>query len=213
MQEGIFERLFIIVDGGSSDDTLKIVQEILSKSNVQYIVESGSYTIPEGRNKILDIALKENCDYVLFVDADVVFRFRNLVDMMLSFASDLGENAIIHVSYNFLHFDKYQDAEKFMNNLLCENKYLKKQEVSLRPVAWSSLGFVLIPRKATVIRFDNSMTFTEDIYYGLKIWENDFCLYRLAIKEEIAFDINVGYQSDIYFSMGLKDYLKGVKKK
>jgi len=46
MQKCDFKKIFVIVDGGSSDSTLEIVQEILSNFNTHFIIESGEYTIP-----------------------------------------------------------------------------------------------------------------------------------------------------------------------
>jgi len=212
MQEGNFEKFFIVVDGGSSDDTLKIVHETLSKYKVQYIVDSGDYTIPEGRNRVLDLATREDPDYILFVDADVVFKFKNLVEILLISSRKLGDTAVLSVPCESLRFNSYEDAEKFMDNLLHKNECWKNQGFNFRPVAWCALGLTLIPRKAMSVRFDEDMTFGEDTYFGFEIWKNGFSIYNL-ITEDLAFDVNIGYSSDLYFFMSLKNYLRGIRKK
>jgi len=213
MQEGDFEKFFVVVDGGSNDNTPRIVREILSRSKVQYIVESGDYTIPEGRNRVLNLAMKENPNYILLVDADVVFKFRNFVGMLLSFAKELSDDAVICVPYKFLHFNNHEDAKHFMDKFLNENEYLKNQGFNFRPVAWGGLGLTLLPQKVGTVRFDNDLTFREDRYFGLEIWKRGFGLYKLIVDGDLAFDVNIGAISNIYFSMNLKNYFKGFRKK
>ena len=146
------------------------------------------------------------------MDADVVFKFRNLVEILLSSSRKLGDKAVLHVPYKFLHFNSHEDAEKFMDDLLHKNEYWKNQGFNFRPVAWCGLGFTLIPRQAITFRFDDDMTFREDRYFGFEIWKRGFSIYEL-INEDLAFDVNIGHSSNLYFSMSLKSYLRGIRKK
>jgi len=212
LQEGDFEKIFVVVDGGSSDGTLEMVRDILSKSKIQYILESGNYTIPEGRNRVLELAMGINTDYILFIDADVVFRFRNLVQVLLNLAKKLGDKAVISVRYKCLHFSNPLDAEKFMDTVAKKNEYLENSGYNIRAIAWSGLGFTLLPREAATIKFDVDMTFDEDTYICLELYRGGFKLYEVSIGEDVAFDINVK-ASNIYFSMGLRNYLRGIRKK
>ncbi|MEM2058577.1 MAG: glycosyltransferase, partial [Thermoproteota archaeon] len=62
----------IFVDGGSTDGSLKILEEFRNQNIAEYNdikVISGSYDITEGRNICIRNA---DGDFILFIDSDVV---------------------------------------------------------------------------------------------------------------------------------------------
>jgi glycosyltransferase involved in cell wall biosynthesis len=77
-QKGILNHLVIIADAGSSDNTLYIVNEYLSKLNIK-IVDGGLPAI--GRN---NGAKASNSKYILFVDADAYFKENDVIQETLT---------------------------------------------------------------------------------------------------------------------------------
>lgn len=75
MQEYPREKIFyLVVDGGSSDNTLEIVHEVFKNNpglTYEVLVAAGT-NIPQARNVCIERLLRTGVDYILFVDSDVV---------------------------------------------------------------------------------------------------------------------------------------------
>ena len=65
----------LIVDTGSTDNTVSLANEWLVKNNIPGIVVSREWhNYAHNRNEALDLAKKQGCDYILFMDAHTYLR-------------------------------------------------------------------------------------------------------------------------------------------
>jgi glycosyltransferase involved in cell wall biosynthesis len=68
----------VIVDTGSTDDTIKVINNFLKRENLAgKITETTWQGFAHGRSLALEEARKTNCDYSLMIDADEVLKFKN----------------------------------------------------------------------------------------------------------------------------------------
>lgn len=67
---------FAICDTGSSDNTLDIASDILSRLPGK-ITKDNWQDFSTNRNKSLELARKQNCDYILLIDADETLKINN----------------------------------------------------------------------------------------------------------------------------------------
>ena len=68
---------YLIVDTGSTDNTITIMKDYFEKNNLQaYIHQSTFYNFEHNRNEALKLC-KGICDYILLLDADKVLKINN----------------------------------------------------------------------------------------------------------------------------------------
>jgi glycosyltransferase involved in cell wall biosynthesis len=72
----------LIVDGGSNDNTLGIVREILSNSNVDYKIIQRRSNIPEARNICIE-SMRDDEKALIFWDADILTNNNDLLRVMM----------------------------------------------------------------------------------------------------------------------------------
>ena len=67
---------FVILDTGSTDRTVEIIQEFFSKTSVKGVIQKGEFkNFSHARNMALNLAYNvSKTDYILFIDADMVLQ-------------------------------------------------------------------------------------------------------------------------------------------
>jgi len=209
LQQGI-EPVFVLLDADSVDESTLFAIDLLKSRGVEYVYDRARCNIAQGRNKLLKMCLSLDPDYVFFLDADTVLRYRNDI----SLATELSKQRnVIYLRYNFENYQSPPDlVEKAMSYISnAKNRDLTRFET--HKAHWCPLGATLIPRKlAEILEFDEDLSFAEDRYFGYMSWR---CGYPIKVVESSplpATDINLGTGS-IYISMPLREYLRGLHKK
>ncbi|MGC8975522.1 MAG: glycosyltransferase family 2 protein [Thermoprotei archaeon] len=204
--------LYLVVDGGSSDNTLGVVREVFTKhqDRVFDVVVAAGSNIPQARNVCLERLLQAGVDYVLFVDSDILVVAKNAFQLITRLAEE--KHTLIHFTYSFKYFSNPEELRKFIEELrLFEVSVTHKD---LIPSLQIGMGFTAIPREiATTLRFDEDMDFSEDYLYALKAYSRGY-VPHIMNGSTFLYDINVrGKRSDIYWKLPFRRYLRSARKK
>ncbi len=98
---------YIIVDGGSTDDTMKIVEE--SKSKISKVVSEKDDGIYFALNKGIDLATG---DVIAFLHADDIFASPNVLSKVI----DTFKEKNVESVYGDLHYVDRVDTKKIIRN-------------------------------------------------------------------------------------------------
>ena len=204
--------IIIIVDGGSSDNTVDIARRLLSSYGLKHEIVIKPCNIPEGRNICIDRALKIGADYIFFVDSDVIVADKNILAKLIIFDKRHGP-CIVHANVKNKVFSSLGELRLFSSRIAELNE--GSNDVMLaRAVPCCAMGLTLIPIAiARRVRFDEDMTFNEDCSYGYSAWKSGYKVYLANTNSPIAYDVNLPKHSDIYARMSVRDYLRGLRKK
>lgn len=199
------DKIFIvIVDGKSTDNTVKVAKEVLSNSNFsgyEVIVEQS--TIPEARN----LCIKNmKGDYLFFWDSDVIMELAALEGILNLLKKENAD--LVSVLPNYLFVNSVDEIQKKWPEL--EIKY--RQNVT-GPIDVTGAGCLLISKDVLAeIYFDPDMTFAEDIDFTSRATEAGFKLFETKNIVVINLKSDNPY-SHIYFDMPIKTTLRGTRKK
>lgn len=195
----------VVVDGGSRDCTVKVTEQLLSRSNFSgYEIIVQQSNIPEARNLCIS---KMRGDFMLFWDSDVIAPASALSDLV---AVAQREGAAI-TSPSFTEF-VVDSANKIdaMLKLLCYNHDDKTELAKV-----CRMGFTLISQKVfNAVTFDPDLTVLEDCDFTLRARAKGFT--AIAYLGVVVFDANVANQpfADVYgIDVPLRDALRGVRKR
>jgi len=201
------DKLFVvIVDGESKDDTAKIANEVLAKSDFGgYSVIVKKSNIPEARNLCIQ---NMKGDFLLYWDSDVIMESTAIermveiqkkenVDMVASWVTEVTVNSADEVDVRWAEW---------------EAKYPRQQENSFLDEAGT--GNILISKNLfEKVTFDPQLTFYEDRDFSKRAIKLGFKI--LETKSIIGFDINANkpYSSVYGVDMPIKEALRGIRKK
>lgn len=204
----------LIVDGGSKDNTLNIINEFFSKSrDIKYdvIVASGT-NILQARNICLDHMLRMHIDIVLFIDSDVIVASTNALSLLAKLYSEF--HGIIHFAQSYRFFKDYESFRGFLENIASSEGQINSSSCSLKPVLEVGMGFTAVPIDlASKIRFNEYLDFGEDAHYALEALLIGYPVYCVECTKEYIFDVNFKDKGDIYWRMPVSRYLRGVREK
>lgn len=148
----------IVVNDGSTDNTLEIIKETQNEYNIIKIVNQKNKGLIEARKSGLQIAMGE---YILFIDGDDWLEL-NALELLYNNAIENKSDIVIYnafLSYDnrrakfSMIFDKNLDDKDYIKNL-----FLNK----LSPCIWSKfikLEFI----KSNNIQFPSDISFAEDL--------------------------------------------------
>lgn len=201
------DKLFVlVVDGKSKDNTVKIAEQVLAKSDFngcQVIVKESN--IPEARNICIQ---NMRGDFLLFWDSDVIMEstaVAHSLETLKKENADMVQSTITQVTVDSAD----EIAEKWR---AWETKYPRQEKT--RIVNLTGTGNLLISKKVlTQLSFDPDLTFFEDQDFTSRATKQGFKV--LETKNVIGFDVNSNkpYSSIYAFDMPLKEALRGIRKK
>jgi glycosyltransferase involved in cell wall biosynthesis len=208
--------LYLIVDGGSRDETLKIVNDILSGYNVDYrVVVAPGTNIPQARNICLENLSEESIDFIIFIDSDILLVPVNVLSEMIRIAK-LFPNTIIHFAYSFKWFKDVSELKKFVAEMEQRNTKINVKMDNLKSSLCAGMGCTLIPASlAKTLHFYEKANFSEDILYVCNAVEKGYVALFIEGFSDCVVDLNVlkDAKSDIYWMLPIKGYLRGIEAK
>ncbi|MEM2245683.1 MAG: glycosyltransferase [Thermofilum sp.] len=194
----------VVVDGGSTDRTVKICRDMLSTagfSGYEIIVQPS--TIPEARNICIS---RMRGDFAFFWDSDVIMQPCAL-ERIVSSATETGAD-IISASVSFLAVRSIEEGWRELGRMQCG---AAGGVVEVPAVTMSAT----LVRKETLekVRFDPDLTLYEDLDFCWRARELGF---RVFLDEGVrALDLNLVSDpgSDIFTGKPLSELMKGLRKK
>lgn len=184
----------IIVNDGSTDNSLKICKEFAAINSRIQIISKGNGGISSARNLGLE---KCSGDYVSFIDSDDWIHpetYQKLIPFLI--------NPVDLVVFNFLCFYAYTPHWQLPESTIASelnkhelfNNYLERGFY-----VWRNLYNINILKN---IYFDEQVLFLEDVYFGIKIFNQ--------VNNSIFVDIPlVAYNESNVSSLTRSTYKKG----
>ena len=166
----------IVIDDGSTDDTLKIVEEKFKNSTIPYnIVHQENKGVSSARNKGISLAKGE---YIVFLDGDDYILTNHLSQL-----------------YNPDHDFSLVQLVKKQNNDLTKPYFYKCGEINTKDFIKLELemkipfNFVQLSYKTDIIKKHN-LKFREDVNYGE---DTDFAIKALSYGNSIKISNEITY--------------------
>ena len=159
----------IVIDDGSTDDSLNVINEKLSKSLIEYkVIHQENSGVSCARNRGLEIARGE---YIVFVDGDDYITGNHLSELYN------GETDFSLVQFVKKDGDTLSDPHQLSKRLISCDELIKRELNMEMPFNLWQLMY-----KTSIIK-ENNIKFTHDLIYGE---DTEFALKALAYGSEVA---------------------------
>ncbi len=166
----------IVIDDGSTDDSLDIIKEKLSKSLIEYeIIHQENSGVSSARNRGIEVAKGE---YLVFVDGDDYVTGNHLSELYN------GETDFSLVQLVKKDGDVLSAPHHYSKTSISCDEFIKMELNMQIPFNFCQLMY-----KTSIIK-DNNIKFSTDAIYGE---DTDFALRALAFGSEIAISNEVTY--------------------
>jgi glycosyltransferase involved in cell wall biosynthesis len=166
----------IVIDDGSTDNSLEIINDKLSKSTVDYkVIHQENSGVSSARNRGIDEASGE---YLVFIDADDYVTGNHLSELYN------GETDFSLIQFIKRNGDKMSSPHHFQAELMSCDDFIKKELNMEMPFNFWQLMY-----KASLIN-DNGIRFNPDLIYGEDI---DFALRALLYGDLVAISNEATY--------------------
>ncbi len=166
----------IVVDDGSTDNSLEVIEEKLSKSTISYkVIHQDNSGVSNARNRGIE---ESQGEYLVFVDSDDYITGNHLSELYN------GET-----DFSLIQFVK-KDGEhlstpNFISKRLISCNDFIKMELNME----NPFNFWQLMYRASIIN-DNEIRFNPDYIYGEDI---EFALKALSFGKEVAISNEVTY--------------------
>lgn len=172
----------IIINDGSSDLTLDIVNKFAEKDNRIKIISIENSGVSYARNKGLE---KATGDYITFIDADDFYNNNFLERMHDLINKDNSDIAIC----NFCYFNKNKITKNKLSSINEFDKFsLILSEYCFQGYVWNKIYKRKIVQD---VYFNTKITYLEDLLFNVKIFKKtnrivytNSVLYNYVINEE-----------------------------
>ena len=166
----------IVIDDGSTDDSLEIINQKLSKSSISYnVIHQENSGVSSARNRGIDGAKGK---YLVFIDADDYVTGNHLSELYN------GKTDFSMIQFVKKDGDKLSTPHHFASELMFCDELIKKELNMEMPFNFWQLMY-----KASIIN-DNNIRFNPSLVYGEDI---DFALRALLYGEEVAISNEATY--------------------
>ena len=166
----------IIIDDGSTDNTLKIIEEKLLDSIIPHkIIHQENKGVSSARNKAISLACGE---YIVFIDGDD-YILTNHLSQLYNKDYDFSLIQMVKKQGNDLTNPHYYEFEEI------NTKDFIKLELEMK----IPFNFVQLSYKTDIIK-KNNLKFREDVSYGE---DTDFALRALSYGNSIKINNEITY--------------------
>ncbi len=166
----------IVIDDGSTDNSLEIIKEKLSKSTISYeIIHQENAGVSCARNVGIE---KASGEYLVFVDSDDYITGNHLSELYN------GETDFSLIQFIKKDGDKLSTPDHYSKRSMSCDEFIKKE---LKMEIY--FNFWQLMYKASIIK-DNYIRFSPDVIYGEDI---EFALKALIYGKDIAISNEVTY--------------------
>lgn len=166
----------IVIDDGSSDNSLEIIEEKLSKSNISHnIVHQDNYGVSCARNRGIELARGE---YIVFVDADDYIQ-KNHLSELYNGKTDFSLVQLVKKEKNNI-----SNPYKFETQSISCEDFIKMELNMEIPFSFCQLMY-----KKSIID-ENNIRFTPDVVYGE---DTEFALKALVFGDVISISNEATY--------------------
>ena len=166
----------IVIDDGSTDNSLEIIREKLSKSTISYeIIHQENAGVSCARNVGIEKATGE---YLVFVDSDDYITGNHLSELYN------GETEFSLIQFIKKDGDKMSTPDHYSKRLMSCDEFIGKE---LKMEIY--FNFWQLMYKTSIIK-DNNIRFNPDVIYGE---DTEFALKALIYGKEIAVSNEVTY--------------------
>ena len=166
----------IVIDDGSTDNSLEIINEKLSKSQISYnIIHQDNSGVSSARNRGLDEVQGE---YVVFVDGDDYITGNHLSELYN------GESDFSLIQLVKKEGEKLSAPHHYSRTSISCDDFIKMELNMAIPFNFCQLMY-----KTSIIK-DNNLQFNTDAVYGE---DTEFALKALAFGGEIAISNEITY--------------------
>ena len=166
----------IVIDDGSTDDSLDIIHETLKNTNIPHkIIHQRNGGVSVARNNGIEVSRGE---YVVFVDGDDCI-LENHLSSLYNGKTDFSLIQLVKKEGNQL-----SDYHKYSQNFISCHDFIKMELKMEIPFNFCQLMY-----KSSIIK-DNDIKFKSDIVYGE---DSDFALRALSYGNEIAISNEATY--------------------
>ena len=166
----------IVIDDGSTDNSLEIIKEKLSKSTISYeIIHQKNAGVSCARNVGIE---KASGEYLVFVDSDDYITGNHLSELYN------GETDFSLIQFIKKDGDKLSTPDYYSKRSMSCDEFIKKE---LKMEIY--FNFWQLMYKASIIK-DNNIRFSPDVIYGEDI---EFALKALIYGKDIAISNEVTY--------------------
>ncbi|BDR92083.1 glycosyltransferase [Vulcanisaeta souniana] len=188
----------IYVDGGSTDNSKELVRDALG--NGVRIIDAPGSNIPEARNIVIREA---SGDCIVYWDSDIVAP-PYILTMLINTNKPIVST---------VRRDVYVRSDDEIQGILTKVMDLRPRELIMREVPYTVFGVNLFKKEVfeKVGLFDNRLTQAEDRDFGIRALCHGYKSY--LIENEIVYDINRRFKSEIPIITSLRQYMRGIHKK
>ena len=166
----------IVIDDGSTDNSLEIIKEKLLKSTISYeIIHQENAGVSHARNVGIEKATGE---YLVFVDSDDYITGNHLSELYN------GETEFSLIQFIKKDGDKMSTPDHYSKRLMSCDEFITKE---LKMEIY--FNFWQLMYKTSIIK-DNNIRFNPDVIYGE---DTEFALKALVYGKEIAVSNEVTY--------------------
>ena len=166
----------IVIDDGSTDNSLEIIKEKLSKSTITYeVIHQENGGVSRARNVGIE---KASGEYLVFVDSDDYITGNHLSELYN------GETDFSLTQFIKKDGDKLSTPDHYSKRLMACDEFIEKE---LKMEIY--FNFWQLMYKASIIK-DNNIRFNPDVIYGE---DTEFALKALIYGKEIAISNEVTY--------------------
>ncbi len=166
----------IVIDDGSTDDSLEIIKEKLSTSTISYeIIHQDNAGVSCARNRGLEVA---HGDYLVFVDADDYITKNHLSELYN------GKTDFSLIQFVKKEGDNLSNPHYFSESLISCEDFIRMELNMQIPFHFCQLMY-----KTSIVR-ENNIKFTQSVVYGE---DTEFALKTFIFGESIAISNEITY--------------------
>ena len=207
---------YILINDGSSDNTLKILKEYALKDTRIIIIDKKNTGVSDSRNMGIE---KATGDYICFCDCDDMYE-DNYIEVMLH---TIKENNVALVRCNFQVIDKDGKVTDNGKNVLTNKRLTNKAIINdIIPYCLSGempcfVYLLMIKREILTMRFPNDIAMMEDVVFYINLllktdsmYIINESLYTIMFNDEGATNNVKNYKRNINNVILVNKYIKNI---